>query len=218
MNTPTARPLRKLQIVVAILMALVLTSISLQPSEAQTGPETTWDESGQVIVGENEPASVSILAAPTTPGTHYRTYSGIAFRPTSTLLTYSSVGAAIYVTSNPQTGDTLFLEMQLPQGATITEVVFYFRDYHISSDLGFSVRSYAPDSANEMVWESASSTGESPDQKNIIIPVNPPIIVDNTTTTYRLQVATVVAKADHILYGARVGFTTPTTYLPFLER
>ena len=45
-----------------------------------------------------------------------------------------------------------------------------------------------------------------------------PVIVDNTTTTYRLRVVTPVPNTNHLLYGTRVGFTIPTTYLPLLER
>ena len=97
MNIPIARPFRKMQIAVAILMALVLTSISLQPSEAQTGPETIWEEerAGDLVRGRTRFRCPS--GRPNNPGTHYRTYSGIAFRPTVPP-DLSSIGAAIYVT------------------------------------------------------------------------------------------------------------------------
>lgn len=217
MNIPTARPLRKLQIVIAILMALVLTSTSLQPSEAQTGSETIWEEGRQVVVGGNAPDAVSIQAVPTTPGTHYRTYSGTAFQPSASTLTYSALGGAVYATALPAGGFSLNVELYLPQGATITEVVFFVED-NDASNFSLSLRSYHPETEIFTVLESAGSSGASIALQTITIAVDPPVVIDNTTTTYRLRVAPGVASTAHLLRGARVGFTIPTTYLPLLER
>ncbi len=117
------------------ILILVVTSTSPRSTNAQTGPETIWEEGRQVLVGGNTPDTLSIPAIPTTsPGTHYRTNSGTAFQPSASTMTFA------------------------------------------------------------------------------------PIVIDNTTTTYRLRVAPGVASSAHLLHGARVGFTIPTTYLPFLER
>ncbi len=217
MNIRIARPFRKMQMAIAILMALVLTSTSLRPSEAQTGPETIWEEGRQVVVGGNDPDAVSIQAVPTTPGSHYRTYSGTAFQPSASTMTFSPIGGAIYVTALPAGGFSLNVEMLLPQGSTITEVVFFFVD-NDATNFGFSLRSYNLETDAFMTLESAASSGASTTLRTITITVDPPIVIDNTTTTYRLRVAPGVASSAHLLHGARVGFTIPTTYLPLLER
>lgn len=66
--------------------------------------------------------------------------------------------------------------------------------------------------------ESASSSGASMILQTIVIPVDPPVQVDNTTTSYRLRVAPGVASSAHLLRGARVGYTLPLTYLPLITK
>lgn len=54
--------------------------------------------------------------------------------------------------------------------------------------------------------------------QTIIIPVNPPVVVDNNSMSYRLRAAPGVGTSAHLLRGARIGFTVPTGFLPFITR
>lgn len=211
------RPVRLFRWVLAVFLALGITGAALKTTEAQTGPETIWEEGRQVVVGGNETDAISILAVPTTPGTHYRSYSGTSFQPTASSMTYAPIGGAIYVTALPAGGYSLSHELLLPQGATITEVVFYIEDSN-AADISVSLRSFAPDTNAFLILESGTSTGSSAAIQAIILPVNPPVVVNNTATSYRLRVAPGVATSDHLLYGARVGYTVPTNFLPLIER
>jgi len=161
--------------------------------------------------------SVSLLAVPTDPGTYYRTFSGTAFQPTASAMTFAPIGGAIYVTALPAGGYSLSYDMHLPHGATITEVVFYVID-NDAENFGLSLRSFNPETNAFIILESGVSTGASAALQTIILPVDPPIVVDNSTTSYRLRVAPGVASSAHLLRGARVGYTVPTNFLPLIER
>lgn len=156
-------------------------------------------------------------ALATTPGTLYRTYSGGGFYTTASSLTYAAVGGAVYATALPAGGYSFSLDMDLPEGATITEVVFFVVDNH-ASNWSLSLRSYNPETNNFFTLESATSVGASSALQTIIIPVDPPVVVDNTSMSYRLRAAPGVGTSAHLLSGARVGFTVPTGFLPLITR
>jgi len=83
--------------------------------------------------------------------------------------------------------------------------------------MNLSLRSYNPAAAQVTTLASAVTSGASPAIQTIVIPVDPPVQVDHTTTAYRLRVAPTVGASTHLLYGARVGYTLPTAYLPFVR-
>ena len=170
------------------------------------------------MTGEgSQPNSVSPLAIPTVPGTYYRTFSGTAFQPTASAMTFAPIGGAVYVTAIPPGGYSLSLDINLPHGATITEVVFFVVD-NDATNFNLSLRSFNPETNDFIILESAASTGALADLQSIILPVDPPVVFDNTTLSYRLRVAPGVASSAHLLRGARVGYTVPTNFLPLIER
>jgi len=205
---------------VPILSGLILLSSSA-PSLAhpieQIGPTPEWDEGRQVIAGVTQ-NDTAIPAVATTPGTFYRTFSGSRFQPTSSALTYAALGGAIYATALPPGGYSFSLDFDLPFGATITEVVFFVIDNDSTSNIDLGLRSYDPQADTFSSLESAASSGNSPQLQVIVIPVDPPVQVDNTTTSYRLRVAPGVASSAHLLRGARIGYTIPMSFLPLITR
>lgn len=66
--------------------------------------------------------------------------------------------------------------------------------------------------------KSANTSGASPTLQIIVIPVDPPVQVDNATNSYRLRVAPGVASSAHLLRSARVGYTVPSAFLPIVAR
>jgi hypothetical protein len=109
------------------------------------------------------------------------------------------------------------MEFDLPAGATITEVVFFVVDNH-ATDMSLGLRSYNPETNAFITLESLTSSGASSTLQTIVIPVDPPVQVDNTTTSYRLRVAPGVASSAHLLRGARIGYTIPQSFLPLIAR
>ena len=83
--------------------------------------------------------------------------------------------------------------------------------------MSLSLRSYNPATDQVVTLASAFTSGASPALQTIVVPVDPPVSVDQTTRAYRLRVEPTVGSSAHLLYGARVGYTVPTTYLPFVR-
>ena len=203
-----------ISIILALFSLTFLSPLSQATTRppAQTDLTPAWDE-GQQLSSTVPQGDQAALTAAITPGTFYRTFSGTRFQPTSSAMTFAASGGAIYVTALPAGGFSLSFDFDLPQGATITEVVFFAVDNN-AANIDFSVRSYNPETNIFTTLESAASSGASAALQTIVIPVDPPVLVDNTTTSYRLRVAPGVASSAHLLRGARVGYTVPLVFLP----
>lgn len=209
-----------------LLISLILVLFSLVPllsfgqvfahPLAQTDPTPEWDEGWQVTSDVTRTDSAIPLVA-TTPGTLYRTFSGTRFQTTSSALTYSASGGAVYATALPSGGYSFSLDFDLPAGATITEVVFFVVD-NDATNWGLSLRSYNPETDAFTILKSATSSGASSTLQTIVIPVDPPVQVNNTTTSYRLRAAPGVASSAHLLRGARIGYTVSQSFLPVITR
>ena len=205
---------------ILISLSLVLSSLiiasplsqSVAHPPLQTTPDTGWDE-GIPVNSEEQPDEVINAPATTAAGTYYRTFSGTRFQPTSSSMTYNPIGGAVYATALPPGGYSFSLDFDLPSGATITEIVFYVED-NDASNFSFSLRSYVPGTDAFTTLESGASSGASTALQTIVIVVDPAVQVDTITTSYRLRVVPGVASSNHLLRGARVGYTLPTAFLP----
>jgi hypothetical protein len=162
-------------------------------------------------------SEVESLTAPTMAGTYYRTFAGTRFQSLSSSLTYAAIGGAMYATDIPPGNFSFTLDFDLPRGAEITEVVFFVRDNHDPNNMSLSLRSYNPATDQVVTLATAFTSGASPALQTIVVPVDPPVQVDQTTRAYRLRVEPTVGSSAHLLYGARVGYTVPTAYLPFVQ-
>lgn len=203
-----------LLMLVSLALVLSLSStLSFAQPEEQVIPPSEWIE-GQQMTSNLTQSQYSLAAVPTTPGTTYKTFSGMAFSPTNSSLTYSAQGGAVYATALPPGGYSFSLELDLPQGATITEVVFFVVDNDATYDMSLGLWLYNPETNAFTSLESTASTGASTLLQTIVMPVSPPIQVDNTTTSYRLRVAPGVASSAHLLRGARIGYIVSQVYLP----
>ena len=125
--------LRKSTVVISLVLALFSLAPLLALGQAlshpmpQTGPAPEWDE-GLPVVSDIVQAELALPSVATAPGTYYRTFSGTRFQPTASALTYTASGGAIYATALPPGGFSFSLDFDLPQGAKITEVVFFVKD------------------------------------------------------------------------------------------
>lgn len=211
----TTLPISLASLLIGIVLALSLSQALSRPA-VQVDPVAGWDEGRPVTSGVPQ-GDIAIPAVATTPGTFYRTFSGTRFQTTSSTLTYSAVGGAIYATALPPGGFSFSLDFDLPAGATITEVVFFVID-NDATNMNLSLRSYEPETDTFTTLKSATTSGASPTLQTIVIPVDPPVQVDNATTSYRLRVAPGVASSAHLLRGARIGYTVPSAFLPIIAK
>jgi len=196
------------------LVALLLAGQMFTRSVVQAEPDLVWED-GILVTTDAPLPEMEILTVPTTPGTYYRTFAGSHFQSISSALTYSAIGGAIYATNIPSGAFSFTLDLALPRGAEITEVVFFVVDNH-AADMSLGLRSYNPATGQTGFLATDSSSGASPSLQTIVIPIDPPVQVDHTTTAYRLRVQPGVGSSAHLLRGARVGYTLPTAYLPLI--
>jgi len=197
------------------LLTLLLAGQMFTRSVVQAEPDLVWED-GVLITTDAPLPEAESLTAPTTGGTYYRTFAGTRFQSLSSELTYAAIGGAMYATNIPAGSFSFTLDFDLPRGAEITEVVFFVRDNHDPNNMNLSLRSYNPATDQVVTLASAFTSGASPALQTIVVPVDPPVQVDYTTTAYRLRVAPTVGTSAHLLYGARVGYTLPTAYLPLI--
>ncbi len=209
----TTLPISLASLLLGIVLALSFSQALSRPA-VQVDPAAGWDE-GRPVTSGTPQGDVAIPAVATTPGTFYRTFSGTRFQPTSSAMTYAPLGGAIYATALPPGGFSFSLDFDLPAGAMITEVVFFVIN-NDAMNMNLSLRSYEPETDTFATLKSATTSGASPTLQTIVIPVDPPVQVDNTTTSYRLRVAPGVASSAHLLRGARIGYTVPSAFLPIV--
>lgn len=204
---------RKRTLLIGLLLSFCLGAV-LSRAVAQSDPLVGWEE-GRSTESQSITSDAVVQVVPTTPGTLYRTFSGTRFQPTASAMTYAPIGGEIYATALPPGGYSFSVDFDLPPGATITEVVFFVVD-NDATDMAVSLRSYNPETDSFVVLESGASSGASTALQIITLTVNPTIQVDPVTTSYRLRVAPGVASSNHLLRGARIGYTVPASYLPFI--
>lgn len=199
----------------AMLLVSFLT-LSFANPVTQPGSNAGWED-GRPITTSSTQTTNAMPAVATTPGVSYRTFSGISFQPTSSDLTYASIGGAIYATALPVGAFSFSVDLDLPHGAQITEVVFFVIDNDATKNMSLNLRAYNPATDSFTSIASATTTGASSNLQTIVIPVNPPVQVDNTTTAYRLRVEPGVIGSAHLLRGARIGYIVAQVFLPMIS-
>lgn len=147
------------------------------------------------------------LAVPKdTPGLSYVTYAGTRFQPTGSALAYSPLGGAIHADIIPAGGLSFTLDVDLPVGAVVREVIFYVIDNDAGADMSLSLRTYDPLADASLTLASASTSGASSSPQAIVVAVSPGAAINPTHTAYRLRVQPNVAGLAHLLRGARIGY------------
>ena len=200
-----------LALVLCIVFSLVLAPVALADVPGPQG-----------AVSPSEAAAPASAAAPTgggCPGTHAKTYSGWEFRTlmADTRVEYVSGSGSIYRTAGT---DFVDLPVDLPQGAQIIQVNFYYLD-DLASDMGFYLSHYTPWTGGYVGDASTSSSGASNEVRTAILTAAtacaPLATVDNSVNRYALEVVFRAATGAR-LYGAAVFYTVPTLYLPLVLR
>jgi hypothetical protein len=152
---------------------------------------------------------------PTTPGTLYKTYSGTCFTPhgTESAASQYAGGGGIYRTSTSGSSEFDCL-LELPQGARVTEVIYYVRD-NSANTINLWFATYRPDIGAYANITSTDTTGVN---SSAIVQRgfsgSSLTVIDNTAFQYLLEVGLNETTSNHTIYGARVGYVASTTFLP----
>jgi hypothetical protein len=209
--------------VISVLGLLLCFAIILMHLDASAASTINLPSAGPDCFEEGLPCGasrISIASAPALPnsaGTQYRTYAGNQFKSTSSNLTYQSYGPAIRALVIPSGGFSFIHELDLPQGAQLTEVDFYYVD-NADTNFSFELISANPSTGAWPTLVSSSSSGASSAIQAKVSTGTPIATIDNAAKSYFMRVVFGEASANLLLYGARIGFTTYGTYLPIVMK
>jgi hypothetical protein len=158
------------------------------------------------------------VAAPTTPGTSYATYEGFAFQATGGVANVGNYGELL----TASVSGYFTVHLDVPNGATITELVWYFDKFAASSMTCRLTRITTSNPSGGLANQSRtdvtnSSTVSAPVvagtiQTLIQVPptVSPgPALIDLTTSSYIL-IANMPASNTRLM-GVRIGYTRPAS-------
>lgn len=147
----------------------------------------------------------------------YKVYSAFDFHPSRSDLEYRIDDGKLFSTTI-QDRYGYWAALDLPNGAILSEVIFYLVDNDISANILFTVVENRPASNTMHFLLSAASNDlePSPNIQSLSFPVA--AVIDNREYTYYLKVEPTLAGSAHMLSGARVAYTLPTTYLPSVSR
>jgi hypothetical protein len=157
-------------------------------------------------------AAVALAVPATTPGTHYKTFAGVEFQPRTSSLTYSNAGGgALAVVATASASSLFTLPMDLPHGATVTQVIWYVTDNNPGASASMYTSRFVPanDTLADVTTSFTSTPGASPAIQAIVAAPASPLVVDNAAATYLLQVS-LGSTSNMTLWGARVGYTPAT--------
>lgn len=157
-------------------------------------------------------AAVALAVPATTPGTHYKTYSGVEFQPRTSALTYSNAGSgALAVVATASASSLFTLPMDLPQGATVNQVIWYITDNNSSASASMYTSRFVPsnDALVDVTSSFTSFAGASTAIQAIVATPGSAVVVDNSAASLLLQVG-LGSTSNMTLWGARVGYTPAT--------
>jgi hypothetical protein len=182
------------------------------PTDGAAGGGT---DGGTDSVGNSTIARIEV-AAPTTAGTEYVTYEGFAFGDTGGTPNTGNFGELVTTAA----ADYFTVHIDVPNGSTITEIVWYFDKFAASSITCRLVRIQTSNPSGNGPTKSwteitNSNTNAAPISAAVIQTLiqNPPTIapgpalVDTTAYSY-LLIANMPLGATRLM-GARVGFQRP---------
>jgi hypothetical protein len=190
-------------------------SVYVPSASAETPPLPKPGESSDGGPQRQSPAKKATF--PTTAGFTYQSFSGVDFASRSSAAQVYDGGGAIHAA----TGDTWTALVDLPNGAVIREVVFFYVD-NDPGDITFYLTQYDPTTQTTTDLASATTSGASTNVQPITltgISGRLPATVDTTTYSYNL-LAALPASANLRLVGARIGYTNARilTILPSPDR
>ena len=176
---------------------------------------------GQVVLEDrSQPAQPFDLQA-ASPAIYSWTYGAYEFYPASSALTYASSGGGLYAVDVPLGGPSMRCALDLPTGALIYQINFYVIDNSDTDYMDLAIFRIQPSAGitqTKISGVTTSGLSSSPNVRTISITGNPIATIDRSTYAYFLRYGPVITGDKHILVGAQIQFSVPTTYLPLVAR
>jgi len=152
--------------------------------------------------------------------TYYQTYIWRDFHPFQTSVNVSFTGDGanrrLYVTSG---GGEVTARLQLPQGAQVTEVTyFYFDNTATPMDIGMGVTRDSLATGEYATFALVTPSITSTSMMSSTLAISPPLVIDNSQYSYGIWVLMYAGTPNLGFRGARIGYTVPTVWLPLINR
>ena len=147
----------------------------------------------------------------------YKVFTGFDFKPSTSDLEFV-VLIGYLSTTTLKAGYGYWAQVDLPNGAIISEVTYYVVDNGDTNDMKlglYSVR-LSPLQFDSYIDSSSIGLPSSPNDQIKTFAVN--VTVDNNLRRYYLRVESTLATTAHKVAGARIAYSVPTTFLPAVNR
>ena len=152
--------------------------------------------------------------------TYYQTYIWRDFHPFQTAVNVSFTGDGanrrLYATGG---GGEVTARLQLPQGAQVTEVTyFYFDNTATPMDMGMGVTRDSLATGDYAVFASVTPSITNTSMMSSTVALSQPLVIDNSQYAYGIWVLMYAGTPNLGFRGARIGYTVPTAWLPLINR
>jgi hypothetical protein len=146
-----------------------------------------------------------------------KTFSGVHFYPSGSDLTYKALGAKLYALAL-SSGRSFQVSLDLPSGVHIETINFYFKD-NSAQDILFAGRYYYPPTGSYSDPLTGSTSGASASNQTITYSNLAAVmgVFDTYDMVSRLRVELGAEGQDLLLIGAKVEYSYPEVFLPFVN-
>lgn len=222
-----------------ILMAMIAVGLGLSlgpgwlPAAARTGAQVVVTPPPTLPVLEEPAASAFSLpgpvgpheaaspaALPVTPGLAYRTFSGLAFQVYDSrdqlVYNFGYSGRALLTTTALLPAE-MTIPLQLPQGARVQELLFYFRD-NSSANLTLGLVRIPLDTTAIVTVLTTTTNISSTEILSRNLVISPAWVIDNSQNEYVILASLNDFDPQQLIRGVRVGYTVATVLLPLVLR
>jgi hypothetical protein len=164
--------------------------------------------------------SRAALPAQATSATYYQTYLWRDFQPFQSSVNVSFTGdnadRRLYIVSGAGEVTT---RLQLPQGAQVTEVTYYYFDNTPApQDLGMVISRESLATGQSAGFGSIAPTVTSTTMMSATLIISPALVIDNSQYSYEIYAGFYATTPNLGFRGARIGYTVPTVWLPLINR
>lgn len=171
-----------------------------------------------VLTGPAAPGPEKHLPSPQSPAslTRYKTLSGLDFRPLDSSISYALTENGSLYPVSPSTGPQFTASLDLPGGASVTDITFYFVD-NATPDIQFRASFFNPSNGNS--FDACNITTFGFPRLTTIQAISfsassGSFVIDNSNYSYQLLINFSAFDGSQALYGARITYTEPDVPVP----
>lgn len=176
---------------------------------------------GQDAPNEAPPETTPVHAAPAaivnTPGLHYLIVKGYDFHPDASDTSYANINGGVYIRSD-SAGTLLFARLQLPQGAQVVEVGYFYFDNDAEHAINLALWRSTPSGNIEEPKASFLTPAALNANRSNTYTADPFFTVDNSQYAYYIFAGFNDKNINLRLNAVRIGYKIPAVFVPSVHR